>query len=87
MSEQSPGLDGNEREQQPRVPGRRALIKGGLATIPVMLTLRGRPAYATGGGSSLGGYNDYNPGHGSDLEDPYDDPGLGSSGSSSDLSR
>ncbi len=53
--------------------GRRTLIKTGLATVPVMLTLRGRPLQAATGGGTLGDYNGYDGGYSKGMYDnPYD---------------
>ena len=52
---------------------RRTLIKVGLATLPVILTLRGRPLHASSGMATLDSYTPY---AGQPVDDPYADPSL-----------
>ena len=59
--------DDNKKKLQ---QGRRALMKGGLAAVPVILTLRGRPLHASSGMGTLGDYTGYDLGD-SGFDDPY----------------
>ena len=56
---------------RPRL-NRRTLIKTGLATVPVMLTLRGRPLQAATGGGTLGDYSGYGSMNKGMYDNPYD---------------